>query len=49
MKIYKKCATEPSSFLVDDTLLSSDNPLNFKHLGKSLTENLTLGDEIKMK
>ena len=27
MKNYKKCTAEPSTFLVDDTTLSSDNPL----------------------
>ena len=29
MKIYKKCATE-TFFLVNDTTLSSDNPLRFR-------------------
>ena len=28
-KIYKKCTDEPYSFLVNDTTLSSDNPLRF--------------------
>ena len=28
VKIYKKCTAEPYSFLVDDTTLSSNNPLN---------------------
>ena len=27
IKIYKKCTNEPYSFLVNDTMLSSDNPL----------------------
>ena len=30
MKIYKKCTTEPYSFLVNDTTLSSDDPLRFR-------------------
>ena len=30
MKIYKKCTTKPYSFLVNDTTLSSDNPLSFR-------------------
>ena len=30
IKNYKKCTTEPHSFLVNDTTLSSDNPLRFR-------------------
>ena len=30
IKIYKKCTDEPYSFLVNDTTLSSDNPLRFR-------------------
>ena len=30
MKIYKKCTTEPYSFLVNDTTLPSDDPLRFR-------------------
>ena len=30
MKIYKKCTTEPYSFLVNDTTLLSDDPLRFR-------------------
>ena len=30
MKIYKKSTTEPYSFLVNGTTLSSDDPLRFK-------------------
>ena len=30
VKIYKKCSDEPYSFLVNDTTLSSDNPLRFR-------------------
>ena len=29
VNIYKKCTDEPYSFLVNDTTLSSDNPLRF--------------------
>ena len=28
-KIYRKCAAEPYSFLVNDTTLPSNNPLRF--------------------
>ena len=30
IKIYKKCTDGPYSFLVNDTTLSSDNPLRFR-------------------
>ena len=30
MKIYKKCTTEPYSFLVNDATLPSDDPLRFR-------------------
>ena len=30
MKIYKKCTTEPCSFLVNDTTIPSDEPLKFR-------------------
>ena len=30
VKIYKKCTDDPFSFLVNDTTLSSDNPLIFR-------------------
>ena len=30
VKIYKKCAIEPYSFLVLDTTVPSDNPLRFR-------------------
>ena len=30
MNIYKKCTTEPYSFLVNDTTLPSDDPLSFR-------------------
>ena len=29
-KIYKKCTDEPYSFLVNDTTLTSDDPLRFR-------------------
>ena len=31
MKIYKKCTSEPYSFLVNDTALPSDNTLRFRN------------------
>ena len=30
MNIYKKCTTQPYSFLVNDTTLPSDDPLRFR-------------------
>ena len=30
MKIYKKCTAKPYSFLVNDTTLSSNDPLRFR-------------------
>ena len=30
MNIYKKCTTEPYTFLVNDTTLPSDDPLRFR-------------------
>ena len=30
MKIYRKCASKPYSFLVNDTTLPADNPLRFR-------------------
>ena len=36
MKLYKDCTKEPYSFLVNDTTLSSDNPLPFR---KNLLQN----------
>ena len=30
MKNYKKCTAKPYSFLVNDTTLSSDDPLRFR-------------------
>ena len=30
MNIYKKCTTEPYSFLAKDTTLPSDDPLRFR-------------------
>ena len=30
IKIYKKCTAEPSSLLVIDATLASDNPLRFR-------------------
>ena len=31
IKIYKKCTAEPYSFLINDTTLSSDDPLRFRN------------------
>ena len=32
MKIYRKCTTEPYSFLANDTTLPSDDPLRFRKI-----------------
>ena len=37
IKIYKTCTAEPYSFLVNDTTVSSDNPLRFR---KSLLKQI---------
>ena len=37
MNLYKKCTVKPYSFLVIDTLPSSDNPLHFR---KNLLERI---------
>ena len=42
MKIYKKCTTEPYSFLVNDTALPSDDPLIYN---KIMTIEDQIGDE----
>ena len=53
IKIYKKCAAEPYSFLVNGTTLPSDNPLRFR---KNLSEEnfeiiydkiITIEDQIR--
>ena len=48
MKIYRKCTSEPYSFLTIDTTLPADNPLRFReNLSKSLIK-MTLTDELKI-
>ena len=44
--IYKKCTTDPYSFLVNDATLASDNCLRFK---KNPTYNkmMTINDQIR--
>ena len=32
IKIYKKCTDKPYSFLVNDSMLASDNPFRFRSL-----------------
>ena len=39
VKIYKKCTTEPYSFLVNNTTLASDNPLRFRKLFLEYNKN----------
>ena len=49
IKIYKKCTAEPYYFLVNDTTLTSDNPLRFrKNLFKRIYNKImTIDDQIK--
>ena len=49
IKIYKKCTAEPYSFLVNDTTLSSDDPLWFrKNLNRIIYKKImTLEDQIR--
>ena len=52
MNIYKKCTTEPYSFLVNDTTLpSDDDPLRFRKnlLGYYIIKIMTIEDQIKDK
>ena len=37
--IYRKCTVEPYSFLVNDTMLTSDNPLRFRKLFLKYSKN----------
>ena len=51
IKIYKKYSAQPCSFLVSDTLLSSDNPLGFRKdllkeiYNKIMTTDIQIRDE----
>ena len=49
IKIYKKCTAEPYYFLVNDTTLTSDNPLRVrKNLFKRIYNKIiTIDDQIK--
>ena len=49
MNIYKKCTTEPYSFLVNDTTLPSDDPLRFRKnlLGYYIIKIMAIEDQIK--
>ena len=49
MNIYKKCTTEPYSFLVNDTTLPSDDPLRFRKnlLGYFIIQIMAIEDQIK--
>ena len=44
MKLYKDYSKEPYSFLVNDTTLSSDNPLQFR---KKRITKMTVSEKIK--
>ena len=44
MKIYRKCTSEPYSFLTIDTKLPANNPLLFR---KNILEIKVLDDKIK--
>ena len=39
INIYDKCTDEPYSFLVNDTTLSSDNPLRFRNIYNKNRDN----------
>ena len=47
MKIYRKCTSEPYSFLTIDTTLSTNNSLRFREnlLKMTLTDELKLLDD----
>ena len=45
MKIYKKCTSEPYSFLTTDTTLLANNFLSFR---KNIFDPMTLTDELKI-
>ena len=45
MKIYKKCTSEPYSFLTTDTTLPANNFLSFR---KNIFDPMTLTDELKI-
>ena len=49
MQIYKKCTTEPYSFLVNDTTFPSDDLLRFRKnlLGLYIIRMMTIEDQIK--
>ena len=49
IKIYRKCTAEPHYFLVNDTTLTSDNPLRVrKNLFKRIYNKIiTIDDQIK--
>ena len=45
---YKKCISEPYSFLVIDTMLTSNNPLRFKKIFlKYIIKIMTINDQIR--
>ena len=47
MKIYKKCSTEPYSFLVNDTTLPSNDLLSFRKNKTITNKTMTTEDQIK--
>ena len=49
IKIYKKCTVEPSSFLINDATLASDNPLRFTIIFLICNKIMTSDDQIRDK
>ena len=47
INIYKKCTDRPYSFLVNDTKLSSDDPLRFRKNLDNIQLKMTINDQIK--
>ena len=47
VNIYKKCTDRPYSFLVNDTTLSSDDPLRFRKNLDNIQLKMTISDQIK--
>ena len=47
MKIDRKCTAEPCSFLVNDAMLTSDNPLRFRKIFSTCNKIMTINDQIR--
>ena len=47
IRIYKKCTSESYSFLVNDVILASDNPLSFRKIFLIYSKIITINDQIR--